>query len=615
MTIGDDIFTILGMMPIRDRAGIQRATMADEAVKASAGPNAEGQQLTQQGQRPPPMGAPPPDVQLPDGIGTAYASGRAGKAPSMTLPPPVERTIAASPAASPSPEVARGSDMILAEMERRKQAENMNGVFASLGLLANALNRGGSADSTRTALAGEAFGGGSKGASVAEMIALSKLRGEENAAVNEAQARAKMVDQAQRMFGLSKQDAEARAATGELQKLFDPATIAKREEDSRAQRTRMDLAKPEVVAEIAKRTGMPPAVVEADIRSGKIGQKEISDILHTQAQTGKLGAETAETLQKTEEARKAALSFEDAKKDPVEFAKRYPQLDTPAKVAAALANRPTYDEFTKNALSNATPHLKEWEQDELRRKQLQLPSRSLPEFVAAMQPKHIESPEEKGEAASVTHIAKGLSDEHTRVSAIDRKLRTWDPIAQSLYDEKQLGGTKFSQMALGLRKTLGQMVLPEGQYDEKVVQSETFFNTIGENVLRRAKEFPGALSNDDRIFLQQLSGTMEMSPRSIRELMLIGEKMARAEMRHFNENLDKSKTSKSAGRRGAAAPYDRFEAPPPGRFLQEEFDRRGGAAILADAQARGKIADPGFVEKFEEKFGKDTLPYYLQRGG
>ena len=119
MTIGDDIFTILGMMPIRDRAGIQRATMADEAVKASGGPNAEGQALTQQGQAPAadPAAAdgraqPQGDVQLPDDVPTAFAAGKS----KVALPAPTERTIAASPAANPSPAVMRGTDVIAAEI-------------------------------------------------------------------------------------------------------------------------------------------------------------------------------------------------------------------------------------------------------------------------------------------------------------------------------------------------------------------------------------------------------------------------------------------------------------------------------------------------------------------
>src|SRR4029079_5917681 len=101
--IGDELRTILGMMPVRDRAGIPRGTMADDAMRASAaaeGGNAEGAALMHQAQRPPmpapppqiklppmggPGGPPPGDIQLPANVPTAFASGSGGGGPA---PPP-----------------------------------------------------------------------------------------------------------------------------------------------------------------------------------------------------------------------------------------------------------------------------------------------------------------------------------------------------------------------------------------------------------------------------------------------------------------------------------------------------------------------------------------------
>src|SRR4051812_25225953 len=152
--IGEELRTILGMMPTRDRAGIARGTMADEAMKSSA--NAEGQTLMQQGMdgaRPPmpgppqiklpPMGgpgAPPPpaDVTLPPNVPAEYASGRGGGQPSV--PAPQERVVAASPAAAPSQAVAtRASDVMLAKLEQDAKQQKMQQLFGSLGLIANSL--------------------------------------------------------------------------------------------------------------------------------------------------------------------------------------------------------------------------------------------------------------------------------------------------------------------------------------------------------------------------------------------------------------------------------------------------------------------------------------------
>src|SRR3954467_4410071 len=94
MAIGDDLQILLGMVPIRDRAGIARGTMAD-AAQAAASPHANGQELTRQGfdfARPPAFALPPGmgqpgDVQLPDGVNTEYTAGSGGRAMSPAKPP------------------------------------------------------------------------------------------------------------------------------------------------------------------------------------------------------------------------------------------------------------------------------------------------------------------------------------------------------------------------------------------------------------------------------------------------------------------------------------------------------------------------------------------------
>src|SRR3954471_16833375 len=133
--IGDELRTILGMMPTRDRAGIARGTMADDAMRSSAAAesgNAEGAALMQQGGPPrpapqappqvklPPMGGPgglpPGDIQLPDNVPTAYASGRGDGG----APVPQERVVASGPAAAPPAKVAtQASDVAIAMLEQQ----------------------------------------------------------------------------------------------------------------------------------------------------------------------------------------------------------------------------------------------------------------------------------------------------------------------------------------------------------------------------------------------------------------------------------------------------------------------------------------------------------------
>ena len=152
MTIGDDLAVMLGLVPIRDRAGIQRGTMATEAARAADG-NAEGQALTRQGfdfaraapppvQVPPGMGAEPDAANLPIAGGAPaqfVIPGSTGGPSAAPTPAPRERVVAASPAAAPSPGVMRNSDIMMEALKQQQQQAKMQQLFSSIGLLANGL--------------------------------------------------------------------------------------------------------------------------------------------------------------------------------------------------------------------------------------------------------------------------------------------------------------------------------------------------------------------------------------------------------------------------------------------------------------------------------------------
>src|SRR5215213_8501690 len=142
MAIGDDLFTMLGLIPSRDRAGIARGTMADEAkASMAANGNAEGRQLNDQVMvKPPPIALPPQmrgDIKLPEDVATSYASGKNNSnGPSIipqVLPPPQERVIASGAAAAPPPGVTRNSDIILQAIAKQQQQARMQQIISGIG--------------------------------------------------------------------------------------------------------------------------------------------------------------------------------------------------------------------------------------------------------------------------------------------------------------------------------------------------------------------------------------------------------------------------------------------------------------------------------------------------
>src|SRR4051812_13031751 len=139
--IGEELRALLGMIPVRDRAGIARGNLAQETLANEA--NAEGQALLQQANQRPMMPQPaPPPLQIPPGMG------RPGPADPETTgsvepPRPVATTTVTAP---PAGAAAQFDD----QMARRAKMAGFNDIVSSLGLIINgAANRGTSQGSTR----------------------------------------------------------------------------------------------------------------------------------------------------------------------------------------------------------------------------------------------------------------------------------------------------------------------------------------------------------------------------------------------------------------------------------------------------------------------------------
>jgi hypothetical protein len=302
-TIGEELQIMLGMVPVRDRAGIARSNLAQEAQQSAS---AQGLEISPDKPILPPQpdgsdrfaGMQPPPLQLPDDMNVEYASGKPqvkgnivppvpGGPP--TLPVPSERVVASSPAAAPSPAVRRNSDLILEMAERRKRAQNMEGLFASIGLLANAFNRNpSSAASTRNALASMAdgSGGGGGGNNDALLLKALDMRTAEDTAAEAGRQKANAISVLKKR-GYSDADAEVLYHSNKYADYFGPAAEKEAEEKARTLEIRRRLNNN--AAEIAVKQNRPIWEVRADIDSDKLlpqlEPKYQADLLNTLSTT------------------------------------------------------------------------------------------------------------------------------------------------------------------------------------------------------------------------------------------------------------------------------------------------------------------------------------------
>ena len=701
-TIGEDMQVILGLVPIRDRAGIARGTMADAAAVSeakAAGPRPPQFQI------PPTMGqtsGPPAsianmatpematknaeaDFTLPDNVRTEYTAGSGGgRAMSpvkplvkQPLPPPTpepaqERVIASSPAAAPSPAVIRNSDVLLAAYEKQQRAARLQSIFSSIGGMVGSL-RGENVSS--------GGGGGGGGPDLNTLKTIMDMRKDEDQQASALQLRKQGIDELQRMNNWSPERAAMEYDSGGYKDTIKQDTVAKREEAKRAGTAREALLKPEVVDALSKRLGQPPEVVRSQILNGSIGPKDLADIEHTQSTTAsqnqatvakqfdftnrrnavekpeemaaelskmfgrpisptqvKVGAltdtswtnylqqlseggqgeidakrATAEHNRATAEKeradtareKQAAMSYDEAKADPVEFARRHPELDTPAKIAAALENRGTYEEYGKKAVPNASTHLQEWTQDELRRKALGLPSRSLPDFVASMQPKHIETPEEKASGAALTHTTTKFYDDRVK-PAEDKAAEIRNAIhpSQDMWTPDMITGSgNLSDWEAKGRRVAANLL---GYSDQAAQDTQIFFNERKSKALEmRAKSLPGALSDGDREFLLDIAGNKDMSPDTLRRLLTIQEKYNRSQVIDHNEEVRRRKADDPATWKHLRE----VQLPDPGRFVREDVAKPRGQILLK--QLYENPDNPQAIREFDKAFGKGLSAYYL----
>lgn len=585
--IGEELRTILGMMPTRDRAGIARGTMADDAVRANAAAesgNAEGAALMQQGARP----QAPPDFQLPPGIGTAYASGSGGAVP----PVPSERVVAASPAAAPSPAVAtQASDVAMAALEQRQRQAKMMQLVGSLGLIANAFNRNPSSQaSSRSSFADMA--GASGAPSIADIATIAGLKDKERVVAETAVAKSQMVDNAMRMFGLSKQDAEARFQTGELQKMFDPKTIAQREADQQSARSREELLTPEVVKEISKRTGSPEAVVRADARAGKIDQKLLTDILHTQAQTGKLGAETGQITQNVEEARKANTAFAFYQDHPEAFAQLHGIKDVD-EARAIVSDRKAYDKYQET--SGPTAYGPEAGYTRAKREGY---TGTRADWEKVKDTK--DSPEDKAYGQSLVDQVKEFGESQKSINERVNNMVGARAMQEASLRDDLIVGSKLSDMTLNARKVAAKAL---GYADEAAESTDVFRKLRDAQALQLQQTLKGQTSNADVEWLKGIAGSDEMSVASLRRLMLLQDKADRIMIEQHNKRLADAQASDSGK---SYKGYRAVNYPPPGPLLGELL--RSKPKDIAAMKAADP-ADAEMQKSVREKYGPGVFEF------
>ena len=623
MTIGDDLQVLLGLVPIRDRAGIQRGTMATEAARASDG-NAEGQALTRQGfdfarAAPPPVqvppgmgGAPEPDAANMPVAGGAPAQfvipGSTGGPSAAPTPAPRERVVAASPAAAPSPEVKRYSDIMLEHLEQQKRQAKMQQLFNGLGLLANGLFNRDADSSNATQRALSSGGGGGGGGDIGTLKTLLEMRGKEDETIRARANEENAIDTLMRLHGWDYHRAKAHVDSGKAgEGLTTEVTQRAAARESETLKSRLL----EDVPRYAKILGEDENSVRARIINDpneftkSLSPKVIADVEKDRATTTQIGVDTRQ--------KKADIvGIEEAQGSPAAVAERYRKMGytwvTEDTIKSAAANTPTWTEFNKNHQPLSTDTQQDLAIENRMRKERGLPELTPSEFKKAGQQPHIEDTAGKVGAAGMTKaVTEYIDKEIPAKRAIAENISGSNAEAQDRWRSDIItGGGPISKVHESALRTAGHLL---GIPQERVANSQMLFNHMTGEALKMRKELlPGAMSDSDRIFLAELgTGNREWSADTVQRFLIIQEKYQAAQLWRKNEETRRLKAEKPVEYQGASI----IPMPPPNRFLRESLESRKGQEALNTLHE-----DPSPKNKriFDEMYGKGRADYFLSGG-
>jgi hypothetical protein len=585
--IGDELRTILGMMPSRDRAGIARGTMADDAMRSSAAAesgNAEGAALMQQGQRPPmpgppqvklppmggPGGPPPGDIQLPNDVPTAFASGSGGGG-GPAPPVPQERVVASGPAAAPPAGVAtRASDVAIALLEQRNRQQKMMQLVGSLGLIANAFNRNPESQSaTRSSLAGMVGGGGGAGGDIGlgDIKTIQDMKDKEAAAQAAAEIRASQIG-ALISKGVSPAQAAVEVDSGKAGERIG----AKAEEEARV-RTSLEDRKSrlrELAPDIARARGTDVRVIHAMIEHDP-------DAVAKLAEAEGLTKLAKEKTDQRQNERKDLLEEADVLawgrhlKNPQTLKDAYPDED-PARIDEALQSPTQYKKLVEELTT-------------------------------------------KGQAGALDPITKDLIEKQI----IPSKLKVTELANSNALENRQMQdlwrkdlkvGSQQSEMMYNLTKSwdklTGEKLSPGMQATEKMMQAQV----AGTLTTLKSLGAGTGISDADREYAMKAQGGFATTADTLKYLLFLKEKENNFRIAKHNAEVDRmAGDSRHIKNR---ADMLKVEYATPNRFMRDAIKADKLDTFVAEAVREGKEGDPSARAYVEKTVGPGVFDHLVK---
>ena len=647
-TIGEDLMTILGIMPVRDRAGIQRDTMAGEAAKsAAAAPSYSAGAPMQMPAAPPKFQVPQEmrgsggDLQLPAEVPTEYASGKASpKTPMPTLPPGRERVLEAGPAAAPPPAVRKqASDVFLEAYEQRQRQQKMMQIIGHLGMMANAFNRNPDSQAATRESLGHMIEGGGRGGGGGDGLAVLKtaldMRKEEQQAAANEQTRATAKALLKKKYNLTDEEAETEIASGAYKDRLGQGA-----EFTRADRETKEQARARGIDELVKTRGLTPAQAAVEYDSGtytdrfgqesehKRAERQKEDELRTQLEPQiddiakaigqdphilraqlKAAGGPQKIMDLTSPEKRASVRKLDADANQAE-------LDTLRK-AAKLAGwkRIIADPQTRAAAGITDDQAATFEHNPT----------ALDEFIEARAKKQGELGGARGTAAAAQQREAFVKDYKKAAEASESYLTGTGRQLGTLLARDDLPVGTFSELrASGILRPLATAL---GVNHEGLNSMAAVKSALASAVVENGKRLPGPASDKDTGLFATITGSTGLSIGELRRVVDQTERAHRRTIEDTDRQHERNKKT-SENMRAEFNEVPKIDIPEPSELLQRNIFDKGNAKLRTDlrefkAQMDASVGTPDEKkatkiyerarDHFDDQFGARASRWYLSQ--
>jgi hypothetical protein len=183
---------------------------------------------------------------------------------------------------------------------------------------------------------------------------------------------------------------------------------------------------------------------------------------------------------------------------------------------------------------------------------------------------------EKQQQTMLETMVKGVTEGNAEAKSLRDEINSTHRLRALLDSRAGVVTGVFQKDRVMLMRVANLIGVPN---TERLASTQAFNSAIADGVLNLAQSMKGTISDKDVIFLEKIKGSGDLTEAALRQMLDIGEKVAREKLRLHNEKVDTA--SKISPIIGQASDYFKVQAP--GEYQMPKIPIKKGQRVFNDA--------------------------------